>query len=73
MADAGYLSVQVIQRFFSENLHFCACAGNTVHCAGIRPENNTVIFLIIENHTTSLNLNLLYLLPTINLTVTTGT
>ena len=30
MADAGYLSVRVIQRFFSKNFHFCACAGNTL-------------------------------------------
>ena len=29
MADAGYLSVRVIQQFFSKNLHFYACAGNT--------------------------------------------
>ena len=28
-ADAGYLSVQVIQQFFVKNLHFYACAGNT--------------------------------------------
>ena len=30
MAGAGYLSVQVIQQFFSKNLHFCACVGNTL-------------------------------------------
>ena len=30
MADADYLSVRVIQLFFSKNLHFCACAGYTL-------------------------------------------
>ena len=39
MADEGYLSVQVIQQFYSKNLNFCACAGTVIQCAGNRPEN----------------------------------
>ena len=44
MADAGYLSVRVIQRFFSKNLHFCACAQpvRVIYHVGNRPENTRV-------------------------------
>ena len=41
MADAGYLSVRVIQWFFSKNLQFCVL--RVIHHAGNRPEN-TVLF-----------------------------